>query len=417
MSVFSLTKGSEAALGMLARQTGSETLLLTQPARELRASINIERLPAVDAAAGFKLEAELFLRDQRHSMTLQHDDGANAQHLADWVEAVANGTLDTAQAIPHRQSVLLPCCRCEGVAIAYSYLAPAPAQHDLHGVKCRHRDCQSLEGATTAAAASDAWNDIQREELAEAAEPAPAQDEREAFKRALHSQRVFKLSSATINAAEWAWFHRPAQTEQQPVAWRRVVERLIANVEILDQRPRSMCRDCADCNGVCESGLDCDIPRLIEEARAMLAAPIAQTEQQPVAAVPEEWKAGFKLHEIHKALDSGLPAPKYWAETCDGEPHVHTKLWSGLPGCGSFHSSRFWPLYGVSMLAAPIAKTAPQPEQSGLVEALAEAAQSLETISNGAGKDEFMQDMADVRGYARSRARIARAALASAPTA
>jgi len=174
MSVFSLTKGSEAALGMLARQTGSETLLLTQPARELRASINIERLPAVDAAAGFKLEAELFLRDQRHSMTLQHDDGANAQHLADWVEAVANGTLDTAQAIPQRQPVLLPCCRCEGVAIAYSYLAPAPAQHDLHGVKCRHRDCQSLEGATTAAAAADAWNDIQREGLDE--EPSGSTD-------------------------------------------------------------------------------------------------------------------------------------------------------------------------------------------------------------------------------------------------
>jgi hypothetical protein len=45
-------------------------------------------------------------------------------------------------------------------------------------------------------------------------DPAPAPDEREAFKRALHSQRVFKLSAATINAAEWAWFHRPAQTEQ-----------------------------------------------------------------------------------------------------------------------------------------------------------------------------------------------------------
>lgn len=56
---------------------------------------------------------------------------------------------------------------------------------------------------------------------------------------------------------------------------------------------------------------------------------------------------------------------------------------------------------------------APQPEQSGLVEALADAAQSLETISNGAGKDEFMQDMADVRGYARSRAGVARAALSA----
>ncbi|HBS81057.1 MAG TPA: hypothetical protein DD989_20785, partial [Pseudomonas sp.] len=49
------------------------------------------------------------------------------------------------------------------------------------------------------------------------AEPAPAQDEREAFNRALHSQKVFKLSSATIDAAEWAWFARPAQTEQQTI--------------------------------------------------------------------------------------------------------------------------------------------------------------------------------------------------------
>lgn len=103
-----------------------------------------------------------------------------------------------------------------------------------------------------------------------------------------------------------------------------------------------------------------------ERIVASLTRP-AQTEQQSVAVVPEEWKAGFKLHEIHKALDCGLPAPSYWAETCDGEPHVHTKLWSGLPGCGSFHSSRFWPLYGVSMLAFPIAQTAPQLEQSGLV--------------------------------------------------
>jgi hypothetical protein len=52
--------------------------------------------------------------------------------------------------------------------------------------------------------------------FAEPAEPAPAQDKREAFKRALHNQKVFKLSSATIDAAEWAWFARPAQTEQQP---------------------------------------------------------------------------------------------------------------------------------------------------------------------------------------------------------
>ena len=54
-----------------------------------------------------------------------------------------------------------------------------------------------------------------------------------------------------------------------------------------------------------------------------------------------------------------------------------------------------------------------QPDAGGLVEALTDAAQSLETISNGAGRDEFMSDFDDVRGYARSRASVARAALAA----
>ncbi|WP_437418198.1 DUF3310 domain-containing protein [Stutzerimonas chloritidismutans] len=99
MSTFSLTKGSEAALGMLARHAGTETLLLTQPARELRASLTIEPFTSL---GGGMLMAELYMREQRHSMTLQRDDGANSQHLADWIEAVANGTVDTAEAIPQR---------------------------------------------------------------------------------------------------------------------------------------------------------------------------------------------------------------------------------------------------------------------------------------------------------------------------
>lgn len=99
MSTFSLTRSSEAALGMLASQAGSETLLLTQPARELRAEISIEPFAG---ESGNQLLAVLFMREQRHSMTLQRDDGANVQHLADWIEAVANGTVDTAEAIPQR---------------------------------------------------------------------------------------------------------------------------------------------------------------------------------------------------------------------------------------------------------------------------------------------------------------------------
>lgn len=99
MSTFSLTRGSEAALGMLASQAGTETLLLTHPARDLRAELSIEPFTS---DSGDQLLAVLFMREQRHSMTLQRNDGANFQHLADWIEAVANGTLDTAEAIPQR---------------------------------------------------------------------------------------------------------------------------------------------------------------------------------------------------------------------------------------------------------------------------------------------------------------------------
>jgi len=45
-------------------------------------------------------------------------------------------------------------------------------------------------------------------------------------------------------------------------------------------------------------------------------------------------------------------------------------------------------------------------------EALEAAAKSLETIALMAGRDEFMQDMDQVRGYAVSRAAVARGALA-----
>jgi multidrug resistance efflux pump len=44
---------------------------------------------------------------------------------------------------------------------------------------------------------------------------------------------------------------------------------------------------------------------------------------------------------------------------------------------------------------------------------LADAAQSLETISLQAGRDEFMKDMTQIRGYANSRARVAKGSLSA----
>lgn len=127
MSNFALTKASAAALGLLCRTAGTDQLLLIQPARELRAEITVEPTGTADHG---QIDAVLHLREQRHSITLQRDDGANAQHLAEWVEAAANGTLDTATAIPQR-----PCSCPSGDGTlrwpCKAHEAPAPAQGDL----------------------------------------------------------------------------------------------------------------------------------------------------------------------------------------------------------------------------------------------------------------------------------------------
>lgn len=304
MSTFSLTKGSAAALGMLTIQAGSETLLLTQPARELRAELSIEPFTG---DSGDQLLAVLFMREQRHSMTLQRNDGANVQHLADWVEAVANGTHDTAEAIPQRA------------------------------------DPSDLAAATAAFHAA-------AHELNTQAEPAPAQDEREAFEAA-----------------------------------RRII------VEVR--------RSCADTDF------------LVPVIARMLARP-AQTEQQPLIYINP--MVIDELEGKRKASPGGLTwsrkAWAHWTFPLYAAPIAQTALNSDCEWCAGVGKDHFGE-------KCEHCQTAPQPEQSGLIKALADAAQSLETISNGAGKDEFMQDMADVRGYARSRAGIARAALATSTTA
>lgn len=52
-----------------------------------------------------------------------------------------------------------------------------------------------------------------------------------------------------------------------------------------------------------------------------------------------------------------------------------------------------------------------QDEVARLGEALKDAAQSLETISQNAGTNEYMKELSEVRGYAGSRASVARVAL------
>lgn len=270
MSTFSLTRGSEAALGMLASQAGSETLLLTQPARELRAELSIEPFTS---ASGDQLLAVLFMREQRHSMTLQCNDGANVQHLADWVEAVANGTLDTAEAIPHRA------------------------------------DPSDLAAATAAFHAA-------AHELNAKTDPAPAQ----------YDQEAFEVEIPDIVAIYDGRHLLPYRSLEAG-------ERLMTVAQHL---------------------------RIEKQLRTAVAR-LAQPEQQPVAPTltPAELE---DLREFHEAV------------CCDAGHRVEKQGMRRLAEIGAVVAVGFGKHrlteFGTYLLAAPIAQTAPQPDQSGLVEAL-----------------------------------------------
>ena len=57
-------------------------------------------------------------------MVLQANDPANANHIADYLEALANGTAETAkQPATAHQAPLQPCLHCAGEAIAVDYMA------------------------------------------------------------------------------------------------------------------------------------------------------------------------------------------------------------------------------------------------------------------------------------------------------
>lgn len=55
-------------------------------------------------------------------------------------------------------------------------------------------------------------------------------------------------------------------------------------------------------------------------------------------------------------------------------------------------------------------RVTPSPVPASVVEALGDAASSLEAIGRDAGRDEFMGTFPDIRGYANNRAAVARAA-------
>lgn len=97
MSVYSLHPFAETPIREALTHGGKIGITLIKPEQELRALIHVEK-------AGSTLEAVVKISNTTNSITLQADDTANAQHLADFIEAIANGTAGTAEetaGVPH----------------------------------------------------------------------------------------------------------------------------------------------------------------------------------------------------------------------------------------------------------------------------------------------------------------------------
>lgn len=88
---FALTQPALACLraALSDQQTSVSLMDLERPAGTLRAQLHIER-------EADKLAVRIALEQTRTTMRLQAGDPANAQHLREQIEAIANGTADTA---------------------------------------------------------------------------------------------------------------------------------------------------------------------------------------------------------------------------------------------------------------------------------------------------------------------------------
>lgn len=135
MSRLYLTPGSRQKLTRLVITGGSDALLLHRPANEVRATLEVG--PVGDGP--LNIEAVLRTHGTVNALTLRRGDSANDQHLAEWIESIANGTQDSAQApcglepgsmqellpgealapAPAESVRLSPCATCGGEAISY----------------------------------------------------------------------------------------------------------------------------------------------------------------------------------------------------------------------------------------------------------------------------------------------------------
>lgn len=101
------------------------------------------------------------------------------------------------------------------------------------------------------------------------------------------------------------------------------LRRLIECAEVLNTRPRPMCRDCADENETCpNSGLECDMRKLFADAKALhnkLASPA--TAPAPVSGMPDlaAMRAVLQQFVDHHTKPAGLTLETVIDKKCFGE--------------------------------------------------------------------------------------------------
>lgn len=86
-----LTNDSKLTLAKALELAATATVVyLERPTDRIRAELEFEQQQG-------KLEVKIAMASQRHTMRLQAGDPANAWHLHEQLEAIANGTADTAE--------------------------------------------------------------------------------------------------------------------------------------------------------------------------------------------------------------------------------------------------------------------------------------------------------------------------------
>jgi hypothetical protein len=150
---YAITFPSQQALLVLLKSGGDETLLLSRPDNTIHAHVKLERIPA-------RFELSIEMCGTKSSLALPGTDADEAcRHTIEHLEAVANGTADTALAPSAKRSasicladqrLLVETCRNGGHAtLQLGALVTVHRQGSQRtAITCMHGDTSICSGST-----------------------------------------------------------------------------------------------------------------------------------------------------------------------------------------------------------------------------------------------------------------------------